>query len=71
MKAEGQPDLDELSRFTLTDLTDTRIGRASRSAIVIVAIVDGLPLFMPALVVLLPIFIVAILLILPESPILL
>lgn len=54
--AERKRDLDELSRFTLTDLTDTRIGRASRAAIVIVAIVDGLSPFMAALVVLLPFF---------------
>jgi predicted membrane protein (TIGR00267 family) len=55
--AERKRDLDELSRFTLTDLTDTRIGRASRAAIVIVAVVDGLSPFMAALVVLLPFFI--------------
>jgi predicted membrane protein (TIGR00267 family) len=55
--AERKRDLDELSRFTLTDLTNTRIGRASRAAIVIVAIVDGLSPFMAALVVLLPFFI--------------
>lgn len=54
--AERKRDLDELSRVTLTDLTDTRIGRASRAAIVIVAIVDGLSPFMAALVVLLPFF---------------
>jgi predicted membrane protein (TIGR00267 family) len=54
--AERKRDLDELSRFTLTDLTDTRIGRASRAAIVIVAIVDGLSPFMAALVVLVPFF---------------
>ncbi|MBE9473733.1 MAG: hypothetical protein IMY85_02505 [Chloroflexi bacterium] len=55
--AERKRDLDELSRFTLTDLTNTRIGRASRAAIVIVAVVDGLSPFMAALVVLLPFFI--------------
>jgi predicted membrane protein (TIGR00267 family) len=55
--AERKRDLDELSRFTLTDLTNTRIGRASRAAIVIVAIVDGLSPFMAALVVLLPFFV--------------
>jgi len=55
--AERKRDLDELSRFTLTDLTDTRIGRASRAAIVIVAIVDGFSPFMAALVVLLPFFV--------------
>ena len=54
--AERKRDLDELSRVTLTDLTNTRIGRASRAAIFIVAIVDGLSPFMAALVVLLPFF---------------
>jgi len=55
--AERKRDLDELSRVTLTDLTDTRIGRASRAAIFIVAIVDGISPFMAALVVLLPFFV--------------
>ena len=55
--AERKRDLDELSRVTLTDLTDTRIGRASRAAIFIVAIVDGLSPFMAALIVLLPFFV--------------
>lgn len=55
--AERKRDLDELSRVTLTDLTNTRIGKASRAAIVIVAIVDGLSPFLAALVVLLPFFI--------------
>jgi predicted membrane protein (TIGR00267 family) len=55
--AERKRDLDELSRVTLTDLTNTRIGRASRAAIVIVAVVDGLSPFLAALVVLLPFFI--------------
>ncbi|MES0361035.1 MAG: hypothetical protein ABUK20_08980 [Anaerolineales bacterium] len=54
--AERKRDLDEVSRVMLTDLTDTRIGRASRAAIFIVAIVDGFSPFMAALVVLLPFF---------------
>jgi predicted membrane protein (TIGR00267 family) len=57
--AERKRDLDELSRVTLTDLTNTRIGRASRAAIFIVAIVDGLSPFMAAFIVLIP-FIVAV-----------
>jgi predicted membrane protein (TIGR00267 family) len=52
--AERQRDLDELSRYTLTDLNDTRIGRASRVAAVSVAVVDGLSPFLAALVVLSP-----------------
>jgi predicted membrane protein (TIGR00267 family) len=54
--AERKRDLDELNHVMLTDLTNTRIGRASRAAIIIVAIVDGLSPFMAALVVLLPFF---------------
>ena len=54
--AERKRDLDELSRVTLTDMTSTRIGRAYRAAIVIVAVVDGLSPLMAALVVLMPFF---------------
>ncbi len=54
--AERKRDLDELSRVTLTDMTNTRIGRASRAAIVIVAVVDGLSPLMAALIVLMPFF---------------
>ena len=57
--AERKRDLDELSRITLTDLTNTRIGRAQRAAIIIVAIVDGLSPFLAALIVLIP-FIIAV-----------
>ena len=53
---ERKRDLDELSKVTLTDMTNTRIGRASRAAIVIVAVVDGLSPLMAALIVLLPFF---------------
>jgi predicted membrane protein (TIGR00267 family) len=55
--AERKRDLDELSRVTLTDLTNTRIGKASRAAILIVAVVDGLSPLMAALIVLLPFFV--------------
>jgi predicted membrane protein (TIGR00267 family) len=55
--AERKRDLVELSRFTLTDLEDTRLGRAGRVAVVVVAIVDGLAPFLAALVVLIPFFI--------------
>lgn len=54
--AERKRDLDQLSRYTLTDLNDTRIGRASRVATVTVAVVDGLSPFLAALVVLIPFF---------------
>jgi predicted membrane protein (TIGR00267 family) len=54
--AERKRDLVELSRYTLTDLDGTRIGRASRAAVVAVALVDGLSPFLAALVVLMPFF---------------
>ena len=54
--AERKRDLDELSRFTLTDLNNTRIGKASRVAVVTVAVIDGLAPFLAALVVLIPFF---------------
>jgi len=54
--AERKRDLDELQNHTLTDLSRTKIGRASRAAVVIVALVDGLAPFISALVVLVPFF---------------
>ncbi len=54
--AERKRDLVELGRYTLTDLSDTRIGRASRAAVAVVALIDGLSPFLAALVVLIPFF---------------
>jgi predicted membrane protein (TIGR00267 family) len=54
--AERKRDLLELSRYTLTDLNDTLIGRASRAAVVTVALVDGFSPFLAALIVLIPFF---------------
>ena len=54
--AERKRDLDDLENHTLTDLSETRIGRASRVAGVIVALVDGLAPFLSALVALSPFF---------------
>jgi predicted membrane protein (TIGR00267 family) len=54
--AERKRDLDELSRVTLTDMSKTRIGKASRAAILFVAVVDGLSPLMAALIVLIPFF---------------
>jgi predicted membrane protein (TIGR00267 family) len=54
--AERRRDLLELSRYTLTDLDDTVIGRASRAAVVVVALVDGLSPFLAALIILIPFF---------------
>lgn len=55
--AERKHDLDELSSSTLTDLNDSRIGRASRFAAITVSIVDGISPFLAALLVLIPFFI--------------
>lgn len=54
--AERRHEIGELERFTLTDLQDTKIGRASRSAVVLVAAVDGLSPFLSALLVVVPFF---------------
>jgi predicted membrane protein (TIGR00267 family) len=54
--AERQRELGELSRHTLIDMDDTRIGRASRWAVAVVAVVDGLSPFLAALIVLIPFF---------------
>jgi predicted membrane protein (TIGR00267 family) len=54
--AERKRGLDDLSSHTLTDLNDTKIGRAARIAVIVVAVVDGLAPFAAALVVLLPFF---------------
>ena len=54
--AERKRDLSELENHTLSDLSQTKIGRASRVAVVVVALVDGLAPFLAALVVLLPFF---------------
>ena len=54
--AERKRELDDLESRTLTDLSETKIGRASRAAVIVVALVDGLAPFLAALVVLLPFF---------------
>ena len=54
--AERKRDLLDLSQVTLTDLNDTRIGRASRVAVITVAVVDGISPFLAALIVLTPFF---------------
>jgi predicted membrane protein (TIGR00267 family) len=54
--AERQKSLDDLGDLTLTDLTDTRIGRASRAAVVIVALVDGMAPLLASALVLVPFF---------------
>lgn len=54
--AERQKSLDDLEEYTLTDLSNTRIGRASRMAVVVVAVVDGSAPLLASLLVLLPFF---------------
>ncbi|MBC7232739.1 MAG: hypothetical protein H5T68_05805 [Chloroflexi bacterium] len=54
--AERQRSLDDLEEYTLADLSNTRIGRAARVAVVIVAMVDGLAPLLASFLVLLPFF---------------
>ena len=52
--AERRHEIDLLEQFTLTDLQNTRIGKASRMAVIFVAAVDGLSPFLSAALVVLP-----------------
>lgn len=54
--AERGRELTELERISLTDLSDTKIGRASRMAVFIVSAVDGLSPLVFSLIVLIPLF---------------
>jgi predicted membrane protein (TIGR00267 family) len=54
--AERGRDLAELERISLTDLSRTKIGRASRVAVVVVSLVDGLSPLLSSLIVLVPFF---------------
>lgn len=54
--AERKRELAELESVSLIDQSETEIGRASRVAVVIVAVVDGLAPFLAALIVLIPLF---------------
>ncbi|MFP4343675.1 MAG: VIT1/CCC1 transporter family protein [Anaerolineales bacterium] len=54
--AERRHAVGELEQFTLTNLQNTKIGRASRMAVLTVAAVDGLSPFLSALIVILPFF---------------
>ncbi len=55
--AERKRELAELNRVTLSDLNHTRVGRASRAAVVIVAIVDGISPALAAMLTLTPFFV--------------
>lgn len=54
--AERGRDLAELEKISLTDLSETKIGRASRMAVIVVALVDGLSPLISSLIVLTPFF---------------
>jgi predicted membrane protein (TIGR00267 family) len=54
--AERRHAIGELEQFTLTELQDTKIGKASDMAVVLVAAVDGLSPFFAALLVVIPFF---------------
>ena len=54
--AERQRELAELEKISLIDQTDTSIGRASRFAVIVVSIVDGLAPALAAMIVLIPLF---------------
>lgn len=54
--AERKRDLNDLESYTLTGLEETKIGRASRVAAIVVSLVDGCAPFLAALVVLSPFF---------------
>ena len=54
--AERGRELAELERISLTDLSETKIGRASRVAVIIVSLVDGVSPLVSSLIVLMPFF---------------
>jgi predicted membrane protein (TIGR00267 family) len=55
--AERGRELAELERISLTDLSETKIGRASRVAVIVVSLVDGLSPFVSSALVLIPFFV--------------
>lgn len=59
--AERRHAINELEKVTLSELQDTKIGKASRIAVILVAAVDGLSPFFSALLILLPFFFVPLL----------
>jgi predicted membrane protein (TIGR00267 family) len=54
--AERRHEIGELEKFTMAELQDTKIGRASRMAVVSVAAVDGFSPFLSAFLVVIPFF---------------
>lgn len=58
--AERERELAELEQATLSSLRQTKIGRASRLAVITVSLVDGIAPFAAAMIVLLPLFFAAV-----------
>lgn len=54
--AERRRELTELERVSLIDQSETSIGKASRFAVIVVSIVDGLAPAMAAMIVMVPLF---------------
>mgnify|MGYP000585143686 CR=1 FL=1 len=54
--AERRHEITELEKSTLTDLNNSKIGKAARSAVITVAAVDGLSPFLAAFLVVIPFF---------------
>ncbi len=54
--AERQRELSDLQKISLIDQTNTSIGRASRFAVIVVSIVDGLAPALSAMIVMIPLF---------------
>jgi predicted membrane protein (TIGR00267 family) len=54
--AERRRELSELEKVSLIDQSETSIGRASRFAVIVVSIVDGLAPALSAMIVLIPLF---------------
>lgn len=55
--AERKREITEMSEQVLVDLNETRIGKASRFAVAVVAVVDGISPALAALIILSPFFI--------------
>jgi len=54
--AERQRELIELEKISLIDQNNTKIGRASRLAVIVVSVVDSLAPFLASILVLIPLF---------------
>ena len=54
--AERRRELSELEKVSLIDQSDTSIGKASRFAVIVVSIVDGLAPALAAMIVMVPLF---------------